>query len=156
MYQPHLLLNSQLLDDQGQPFSFKEVLTVSQWLVLYFYPKDLTPGCTMEGLDFKAHYGEFQALKAAVIGVSADSSARHASFKSKCGFPFPLLADTDHVLSELFGVYKKKSMFGKSYMGIERSTFLINAQGEIGHTWPKVEVKGHAASVLKVIQHLGG
>lgn len=156
MYQPDVLFNSQLIDDQGQLFSFKERLRASKWLLLYFYPKDLTPGCTMEGLDFKAHYADFKALGVEVVGVSADTSARHALFKSKCHFPFPLLADTDHVLCKLFDVYQKKSMFGKSYMGIERSTFLLNAEGEICNAWSKVKVKGHVAAVLKAIKELEG
>src|SRR5688572_27612121 len=118
-------------------------------LVLYFYPKDLTSGCTAEGLDFKALYRGFTAAGAIVRGVSRDSGASHAKFRAKHGFPFELIADESSALCDAFGVVKLKSLYGRKYMGIERSTFLIAKDGTLAREWRKVKVAGHAAEVLE-------
>jgi len=125
-------------------------------LVLYFYPKDLTSGCTAEGLDFKALYRGFTAAGAIVRGVSRDSGASHAKFRAKHGFPFELIADESSALCDAFGVVKLKSLYGRKYMGIERSTFLIGADGRLAQAWRKVKVKGHAAEVLAAARALRG
>lgn len=121
-------------------------------VVLYFYPKDDTPGCTSEAAQFRDLYAEFQALGAEVLGVSTDSVASHEKFASKLGLPFPLLADPEQVVVNAYGVFKEKSMYGKKYMGVERTTFLIDREGQILKVYPKVKVPGHAATVLKDIQ----
>lgn len=123
-------------------------------VVLYFYPKDSTPGCTTEGQDFRDAYPQFQAAGAVVFGVSRDSLKSHENFKAKQGFPFELLADTDEALCTLFDVIKMKTLYGKQVRGIERSTFLIDKQGVLRHEWRKVTVKGHVAAVLEAVQNL--
>lgn len=123
-----------------------------QWTVIYFYPKDSTPGCTTEGLDFRALYAEFQRLGAQVFGVSRDSLASHEKFACKQDFPFPLVSDTDELLCRAFDVIKEKNLYGKIGFGIERSTFLLNPQGEVVREWRKVKVAGHAAEVLEALR----
>jgi peroxiredoxin Q/BCP len=123
-------------------------------VVLYFYPKDNTSGCTQEGLDFAALNGQFKKAKAVVLGISPDTIASHEKFKAKMAFPFELLSDPDQKVSNLFGVYKEKSMYGRKYMGIERSTFVIDAKGVLRHEWRKVKVKGHAEAVLAAVKAL--
>ena len=123
-------------------------------LVLYFYPKDLTSGCTAEGLDFKSLHRGFVAAGAVVRGVSRDSDASHAKFRAKHGFPFELVADESSALCDAFGVIKLKSLYGRKYMGVERSTFLIDAQGRLAREWRKVKVAGHAAEVLEAARGL--
>jgi peroxiredoxin Q/BCP len=118
-------------------------------LVLYFYPKDDTSGCTTEAKQFRDAIADFQAAGAAILGVSKDSVASHAKFRAKHELPFPLVADEDGLLCGLFGVWKQKSMYGRTYMGIERSTFLIDENGVLAAEWRKVKVTGHAADVLK-------
>ena len=118
-------------------------------LVLYFYPKDLTSGCTAEGLDFKALHARFARAGAVVRGVSRDSATSHAKFRAKHGFPFELIADEDSALCNHFDVIKQKSLYGRKYLGIERSTFLIDAHGRLAHEWRKLKVAGHAAAVLE-------
>ena len=125
-----------------------------QALVLYFYPRDNTPGCTREGQDFRDLYGQFQKSGAEIIGVSRDSLKTHENFSAKHDFPFPLIADPDEVLCNHFGVMKEKNMYGKKVIGIERSTFLIDAKGHIVHAWRKVKVPGHAEAVLAQLQEL--
>ena len=117
-------------------------------LVVYFYPKDDTPGCTAEAKDFSALAGEFAALDVAVLGVSKDPTASHEKFAKKHALAIELVSDTDGGLCDAFGVWVEKSMYGRSYMGIERATFLIAANGRIAQVWHKVKVKGHAESVL--------
>ena len=124
-------------------------------LVVYFYPRDNTPGCTQEGQAFRDLYPEFKALGCAIVGVSRDSVKTHDNFKSKHEFPFDLIADTDEVLCRQFDVIKKKNMYGKKVMGIERSTFLIDAEGRIAREWRKVKVPGHAEEVLEAARELG-
>lgn len=123
-------------------------------VVLYFYPKDSTPGCTTEGNDFTALHADFIKAGAVVLGASKDSVKRHDTFKAKQGFPFPLLSDEDGVLCEAYGVWVLKKNYGREYMGIERATFLIDAQGKIANIWHKVRVKGHAAEVLEAVRSL--
>jgi len=117
-------------------------------IVIYFYPKDNTPGCTLEGQDFRDSYSAFQAANTVIFGVSRDSVRVHNGFKAKHEFPFELISDPDESLCNLFDVIKLKKLYGKEYMGIERSTFLINTDGVLVHEWRKVSVKGHVAKVL--------
>ena len=120
--------------------------------VIYFYPKDSTPGCTTEGRDFSALYEQFQAIDTEVYGVSKDSLKRHENFKAKQEFPFELISDPDETLCKIFDVIKLKKLYGREYMGIERSTFLLNDKAELIHEWRKVKVKGHAEEVLNIAQ----
>jgi len=123
-------------------------------LVLYFYPKDNTPGCTLEGGDFRDHYAAFRKAEAEVAGVSRDSIKSHEGFKEKMAFPFPLLSDADEKLCALFDVIKMKNMYGKQVRGIERSTFLVGPDGKLVREWRKVKVDGHAAEVLDAVKAL--
>lgn len=125
-----------------------------KWLILYFYPKDSTPGCTTEGQDFRDAYDQFKALNAEVFGVSRDSLKSHENFKAKQNFPFELISDKDEQLCQLFDVIKMKSMYGKQVRGIERSTFLFDPQGILKHEWRKVSVKDHVAQVLQTLQKM--
>jgi peroxiredoxin Q/BCP len=128
---------------------------VGKKLVLYFYPKDDTPGCTTEGKDFSGLAAKFAAAGAMVVGVSRDSVAAHAKFRAKYGLAVGLGADDDGAVTEAYGVWVEKSMYGKKYMGIERSTFLIGRDGKIARVWSKVKVPGHAAEVLAAAEALG-
>src|ERR1700722_16560513 len=123
-------------------------------VVVYFYPRDNTSGCTQEGLDFAALHAEFKKAKAIILGISPDSVASHEKFKAKTAFPFDLLSDTDQKVCKLFDVIQEKSMYGRKYMGVERSTFLIDAGGVLRHEWRKVKVKGHAGAVLAAVKSL--
>lgn len=123
-------------------------------VVLYFYPKDSTPGCTREAIDFRDLKGEFDALGAIVIGVSRDSVKSHKGFKKKQDLNFPLLSDPDAMLAQSYGVWKEKKQYGRTFMGIERSTFLIDRQGVIRREWRKVKVDGHAREVLEAARQL--
>lgn len=123
-------------------------------IVLYFYPKDSTPGCTQEGLDFSALNDEFNQHNTVIYGVSRDSMKRHENFKLKQNFVFELISDEDETLCRLFDVIKLKKLYGKEYMGIVRSTFIINPAGEILNQWDSVKVKGHAQEVLDFIKSL--
>ncbi len=125
-----------------------------QNVVLYFYPKDSTPGCTREGQDFRDLHTKFRRAKAVVLGVSRDSLRAHENFKAKQNFPFELLSDADEELCKLFDVIKMKNMYGKQVRGIERSTFLIDAQGKLRREWRKVKVDGHAEEVLAAVKEL--
>lgn len=122
-------------------------------IVLYFYPKDMTPGCTTQACDFRDHYESFAGLNAVILGVSPDPLNRHEKFIEKHGLPFLLLADEKHEVAELFGVWKPKKMFGKEYMGIERSTFIIDKDGILVKEWRKVKVKGHVEEALEFISN---
>jgi peroxiredoxin Q/BCP len=123
-------------------------------VVLYFYPRDNTPGCTQEGESFASHYAQFKKAKALIFGISADSVASHDKFKKKMSFPFELLSDPDTQVCKLYDVIQEKSMYGKKYMGIERSTFLIDAKGVLRQEWRKVKVTGHAEAVLAAVKTL--
>lgn len=121
-------------------------------VVLYFYPKDSTPGCTTEANDFQALSADFEKAGATIVGVSKDSVKRHDNFKAKQGFTFPLISDEEGSLCEAFGVWQLKKNYGREYMGIVRSTFVIDGKGVIAHVWPKVRVKEHAQDVLTRVQ----
>ena len=123
-------------------------------VVLYFYPKDNTPGCTTEGIDFAANQAKFKRAGAVIFGVSRDSMKSHEGFKAKLGFPFELISDPDESLCQLFGVIKMKNMYGRQVRGIERSTFLIGPDGKLVREWRKVKVEGHAAEVLAAVTGL--
>lgn len=123
-------------------------------VVVYFYPKDSTPGCTTEGQDFRDHYEAFQQLNTEILGVSRDGIKSHENFKAKQAFPFELLSDKEETLCQLFDVIKEKNMYGRKVMGIERSTFLIDAKGVLRQEWRKVKVKGHVEEVLEAVQTL--
>jgi peroxiredoxin Q/BCP len=124
-------------------------------LVLYFYPRDNTPGCTKEGQAFRDLHAEFEKLGAAVVGVSRDSLKTHENFKAKHEFPFELIADTDEELCRRFDVIKEKNMYGRKVLGVERSTFLLDADGKVVRAWRKVKVPGHAEEVLEAVRELG-
>lgn len=123
-----------------------------KYLVLYFYPKDNTPGCTTEGKAFTAHKSDFADLNAEIVGVSRDSVKKHDNFIAKQDLDIILGADLEGKVTEDYGVWVEKSMYGKTYMGIQRATFLIGPDGKIVHTWPKVRVKGHVADVLDTLR----
>jgi peroxiredoxin Q/BCP len=123
-------------------------------LVLYFYPKDSTPGCTLEGQNFRDLHAEFQQANTAILGVSRDSIKRHENFRAKQQFPFDLLSDEDEQLCRQFDVIHEKNMYGRKVMGIVRSTFLIDSDGVLRQEWRKVRVKGHAQEVLEAAQSL--
>lgn len=123
-------------------------------LVLYFYPRDNTPGCTLEGQDFRDLHTQFARAGTRVLGISADSLASHQKFKDKMKFPFELASDADQKVCKAFDVIREKSMYGRKFMGLERSTFLIDAAGKLRREWRKVKVKGHAAEVLEAARAL--
>jgi len=123
-------------------------------VVLYFYPKDHTPGCTREGQDFRDAYDDFQKAGADILGVSRDSVRTHENFCKKQSFPFDLLSDADESLCQQFDVIKEKNMYGRKYMGIERSTFIIDSEGVLRFEWRKVRVKGHVDEVLESVRSL--
>lgn len=135
------------LDKDGNENKYTLADFKGQKVVLYFYPKDNTSGCTQEACDFRDNISRITS-SAAVIGVSPNDIKSHRKFKEKQDLNFLLFADTEHVLSEAFGVWKEKSMYGKKYMGIERSTFILDEKGSIVHEWRKVKVNGHVDEVL--------
>jgi thioredoxin-dependent peroxiredoxin len=120
-------------------------------VVLYFYPKDDTPGCTREACDFRDHHEELEKHAVVILGVSTDSLDSHRAFQEKHRLPFPLLADEDAAVSKLYGVYKQKNLYGKKYLGIERTTFVIDRTGRIAQIWPRVKVDGHIQDVLEFV-----
>jgi peroxiredoxin Q/BCP len=127
---------------------------LNQYSVVYFYPKDSTPGCTTEGLDFTALHSEFKQANTQIFGVSMDSMKRHDNFKNKQEFSFDLISDPEAELCKIFDVYQLKKNFGKEYMGIVRSTFVIDPEGKLVKEWRQVKVKGHAQEVLDSITEL--
>ncbi|MGY3085308.1 peroxiredoxin [Pseudomonas fragi] len=141
----------QPVDDFQIPATSEKTVSLSQLkgkqVVIYFYPKDSTPGCTTEGQGFRDHYAEFQAANTEVFGVSRDSLKSHENFKAKQGFPFELLSDKDEALCQLFDVIKLKKLYGKEYLGVDRSTFLIDKDGVLRHEWRGVKVPGHVEAV---------
>jgi peroxiredoxin Q/BCP len=123
-------------------------------VVIYFYPRDNTPGCTQEGADFAGMHPQFKKAKALILGISPDSVESHAKFKAKMQFPFELLSDADRKVCKQYDVIQEKSMYGKKFMGVERSTFLIDAKGVLRQAWRKVKVAGHAEAVLAAVKAL--
>lgn len=139
----------QLTTDSGQPFDLAALK--GKRVVLYFYPKADTPGCTKESCDFRDNMARLKSKKVEVVGISPDTVAKQAKFKTKFDLPFTLLADDEAKVAEAYGVWKEKSMYGKTYMGIERTTFLIDADGRIAKIFPKVKVDGHVDEVLAAL-----
>lgn len=144
--------NFQLPATSGKNFQLSDYL--GKTLVIYFYPKDATPGCTTQGIQFRDAYTQFQQHNTEIFGVSRDSLKSHENFKAKFSFPFELLADTEEVACTLFGVLKMKNMYGKQVRGIERSTFIIDKNGTLVKEWRGVKADGHSAEVLSFIQTL--
>ncbi|MGJ8514108.1 peroxiredoxin [Carnimonas bestiolae] len=140
--------------DSADPASVRLSDFSGKQLVIYFYPKDSTPGCTTEGLDFAALHDQFSAANTVILGVSRDTLKRHQNFKAKQQFPFELISDPDETLCKAFDVIKLKKLYGKEHLGIERSTFLIDSEGKLAQEWRKVKVKGHAEEVLAAAQQL--
>jgi len=140
-----------LLDNEE---TFKLSENKGKNLVFYFYPKDNTPGCTKEGEDFRDNYSVIKKLNTEVIGVSKDSVASHQKFIKKFNFPFNLISDENEKVCNLFNVIKEKNMYGRKYMGIERSTFLIDTNGKLIKEWRKVRVKGHVDDVIESIKEI--
>lgn len=148
----YLELKLQGLDKNGNENEYTLADFKGQKVVLYFYPKDNTSGCTQEACDFRDNMNRITS-SAVVIGVSPNDIKSHKKFKEKQDLNFILLADTEHILSEAFGVWKEKSMYGKKYMGIERSTFILDENGSIVHEWRKVKVNGHVDEVLAYLNN---
>ena len=141
-----------LNNSQGETINLEQYL--GQWLVLYFYPKDNTPGCTTEAQDFTKLNPDFEKVSAKIIGISPDSEKSHCKFIDKYDLSIELLCDPDHQVATAYEVWGLKKFMGKEYMGIIRSTFIINPQGNIAYIWSKVRVKNHAEKVLNQLQEL--
>jgi len=141
-----------LLDAEGKKMKLSDFK--GSPVVLYFYPKDDTPGCTKEACAFRDRSAELKKLGAVVLGVSPDTPASHTKFRDKYSLNFTLLADESHEVAEKFGAWREKNMYGKKSMGIQRSTYLIDAQGKVARVWKKVSVDGHDAEVLEALQEL--
>ncbi len=148
----------QKVDDFTLPATGEQDITLGQLkgknVIIYFYPKDSTPGCTTEGQNFRDLIDQFKQVDGVILGVSKDSIRKHENFKAKQSFPFELISDVNESLCQQFDVIKLKKLYGKEYMGIERSTFLIDKQGVLIHEWRKVRVKGHVDDVLKTLKKL--
>ena len=138
--------------DAGEKLSLKDLK--GRPVVLYFYPKDDTPGCTVEACEFRDAFPRFKGSKAIILGISPDSVKSHLKFKEKFDLPFTLLADEDHAIAEKYGVWQKKSMYGRTYMGIARTTFVIDKDGKVAKIFEKVKPKGHADEVEQAIDEL--
>lgn len=138
--------------DGGQTLALSDF--AGKKLVIYFYPKDDTPGCTTEAIDFTAHKAAFADANTEIVGVSADSVGKHDKFKAKHNLEISLLSDPEHKMLEDYGVWVEKNMYGRKYMGIERATYLVDADGKIANVWRKVKVKGHVAAVLAAAQEI--
>lgn len=141
-----------LPDDSGKKTSLADFK--GKKVVLYFYPKDMTPGCTTEACDFQAALSDYKKKKSVVLGISRDSVARHEKFKEKYGLAFPLLSDEDGKVCAAYGVWKEKSLYGRKFMGIERTTFLIDSKGKIAKIFPKVKVNGHSQAILEALSEI--
>ena len=139
-----------LPSQNGEIISLKDLK--GKTVILYFYPKDMTPGCTQEACDFRDAQAKFKKSNAVVLGVSKDSVERHVKFQEKYDLNFPLLSDEDGSVCEAYGVWKQKSLYGKKFMGIERATFIIGPTGKIEKIYPKVKVKGHAEEILAEVK----
>lgn len=142
-----------LRNEKGEEVSLRNYAG-NKYVLLYFYPKDSTPGCTTEACDFRDMHESFRDLNAVILGVSPDGERAHTKFIEKHGLPFSLLIDEDHAVAEAYGVWVLKKMFGKEYMGIERSTFLIDPTGTVVKEWRKVKVKGHVEEALVTLREL--
>lgn len=140
-----------LPSDEGKKVALKD-FKGKAWVILYFYPKDDTPGCTTEACDFRDSLKAFEKLDAVILGVSPDSVESHAKFRKKHGLNFNLLSDEDHSISEKYGVWVEKNMYGKKFMGVQRATFLIDPDGKIAHVWPRVKVAGHIDDVAATLK----
>jgi thioredoxin-dependent peroxiredoxin len=140
------------LEGTGGPWSLGQGSGTA--VVIYFYPRDNTSGCTQEGVDFSALSAQFKRAKALIFGISPDSIASHEKFKKKMSFAFDLLSDPDQKVCKLYDVIREKSMYGRKYLGVERSTFLIDGKGVLRHEWRKVKVKDHAEAVLAAVKAL--
>ena len=134
--------------DQGEATVSSESLK-GKWVVLYFYPKDDTPGCTKEACNFRDNHGELEAAGAVVLGVSGDSEKSHAKFAEKYSLPFSLLSDADHAIAKAYGAWGLKKNYGREYEGITRSTFIIDPQGKVARVWPRVKPDSHGSEVLE-------
>jgi peroxiredoxin Q/BCP len=141
-------------DMEGREHNLKEYR--GKWVVLYFYPKDNTPGCTIEAIDFTARKGDFEDMGAVVIGVSPDSEASHQRFTEKKDLTITLLSDPEHNVLEPYGAWAEKSMYGRTFLGVVRSTVLIDPDGNVAHHWSKVKAKGHADQVMARLAELKG
>lgn len=142
----------QALDETGRPWTLEDLS--GQHVVLYFYPRDDTPGCTKEACSFRDNMGAIKDAGALVLGISADPADSHQGFREKHDLNFPLLVDEDAEISKRYGVWVKKQMFGNEFMGIQRATFLIGPDGTLAHVWPKVKPEDHAEEVLEVLQEV--
>ncbi|MFC1536270.1 peroxiredoxin [Pseudomonadota bacterium] len=134
--------------------SFKLSNALGKWVILYFYPKDSTPGCTTESCEFRDALPDFSSADAEIVGVSRDSVKSHSNFTAKQSLNFPLISDPDELLCKAFDVMQIKKNYGKEYLGVERSTFIINPEGDIAYAWRKVRVKDHVAEVLETLKEL--
>ena len=141
-----------LSSTSGQKFNLKN--SFGNFVIIYFYPKDSTPGCTTEGQEFRDSYEKFKKLNTEILGVSRESIKSHENFKSKQNFPFELLSDPDEKVCKAFDVMKLKSMYGREYMGVDRSTFIVDTKGKIIKEWRGVKVKGHVAEVMDAVKEL--
>ena len=140
------------------PTDSNQILSLNDFLgkniVLFFYPKDMTPGCTNEACDFRDYYKEFLNFNTEIVGISKDSIRRHKAFKKKLKLPYPLVSDESNSICDAYGVWQEKKNYGKKYMGIERSTFLIDSDGTLVKEWRKVKVKGHVKEVLDAVRNI--
>ncbi|TWU39918.1 putative peroxiredoxin bcp [Novipirellula aureliae] len=141
-----------LQDDSGNKVKLSELK--GKPVVIYFYPRDNTPGCTKEACAFRDRYDELKELGAQLFGVSTDSAESHTKFRDKHSLPFPLLVDADHAMSEKYGAWREKNMYGKKSMGIQRSTYLIDSSGKVAHVWKRVKVDGHDQQVIDSVKAL--
>ncbi len=141
-----------LTDDQGQKVKLSELK--GSPVVLYFYPRDDTPGCTKEACAFRDRYDELQQAGVTLLGVSGDTAESHIKFRAKYDLPFPLLVDAEHKVSEKYGAWREKNLYGKKSMGIQRSTFLIDVDGKVAKVWKRVRVDGHDDQVLEAVREL--
>lgn len=146
-------LTIEITNQQGESLTLEKLLVGCDYLVLYFYPKDDTPGCTTEACDIRDNWAQFKQLNLPVYGVSPDNARKHQKFIDKFQLPFDLLCDEDHQLAEAFGVWGEKKMYGRTYMGIFRSSFIINGIGEITHAFTNVKPKGHAQELLQTLEN---
>jgi thioredoxin-dependent peroxiredoxin len=142
-----------LPDSSGATVRLKDLVGRGN-VVVYFYPKDMTPGCTREACGFQDRIRDIAALGAQVVGISADSTESHRKFADKYSLRFPLLSDPDHRVAKAYGVYKKKSLYGREFMGIERTTLLIDKSGTIRKVFPKVKVDGHTEAVIDALKEM--